>query len=332
MKVWRVISLSLCGIFLCGCALISLTYTVLDHSVLDQTKVKQALTAHGFYNALRSEQIIPELYKTSSLQLATNNNLLKRQDILDALQQVFTQTKVTQISDVALNNIYAWLNKKQLELTFSVSVSDEKKQLLSLLSNKIDQRAQSLPDCTIAETIAFDTTNPSCIPFFLTASTISAQAKQVLADKFEPISGSITNDDLGLTPSKLGQLAYAPDYIGYLWALNLITLPLAVLTSLYLLFKRRGQGVIVIGAALLLNGAAAVAGYVVMSKPFPYWHGAAFDAALQALKAVVQSTFTMWIGLGLGGGIVLLVLGAIWNRQSKRRSSPSHYVSTDRED
>lgn len=309
MKVWRVISLTLWGIVLFGLLIVSVGYFTLDQSVMNQTKMKQALESHSTYKIVRTEQVIPQFMGRSPVDL-DDTGVLTQSDLLKALEQVFNEQKVKNLSEQVVDIMYEWLNKKRPDLTFSFDLSQEKQQLLADLSGRVVANAQKLPDCTDTFPDTDELREFTCIPYYTDATTIASSVNAELASSFENLDITLTSDDVGLTARQLGALVNLPDYYGYLWALNLVTLPLAGLLALYLLIKRRGTGVIAIGAAVLVSATALLVGghtidrFVSHSDPMVH-------AILQAAYEVIGETINLFTLIGLTSGIILITLGIL---------------------
>lgn len=309
MKVWRVISLTLWGIVLFGLLIVSVGYYTLDQSVMNQTKMKQALESHSTYKIVRTEQVIPQFMGRSPVDL-DDTGVLTQSDLLKALEQVFNEQKVKNLSEQVVDIMYEWLNKKRPDLTFSFDLSQEKQQLLANLSVRVVANAQKLPDCTDTFPDTNELREFTCIPYYTDAKTIASSVNAELASSFENLDITLTSDDVGLTARQLGALVNLPDYYGYLWALNLVTLPLAGLLALYLLIKRRGTGVIAIGAVVLVSATALLVGGHTIGRFVPH-SDPMVHAILQAAYEVIGETINLFTLIGLTSGIILITLGIL---------------------
>jgi len=317
MKVWRVITLCLWGIFLTGFIVVSSFYFLLNFSILNQAKMKQALAANNFYQSLRDEQIIPALIAKTSIT-PTEAGVLPRKDITAALKQVFPAARVETMSNSVIDVIYQWLDKKRPDMSFTIDLSQEKQQLINVLSTTIDQNAEKLPDCESGQDVADDPTLLTCLPPFVQASDVATAAKEEMKRVIDQTEASLTNEDVALTNRTIGDIRNVPDYLSYLWTLNLITLPLAALSTLYLILRRKGGGLIVVGGALAITGILAIIGYAVTQSRLLYWPGATFDTLLTAARSLVRPMLLLFGGIGIGVGVLLIALGIVWVYQRRK--------------
>ncbi len=330
MKVWRVISLTLWGIVLFGLLIVSVGYYTLDQSVMNQAKMKQALESHSVYNIVRTEQVIPQFAGRSPIELG-DAGVLTRSDLLKALEQVFNEGKVKTLSEQVVDITYEWLNKKRPDLTFSFDLSQEKQQLLANLSERVVANAQKLPDCTNTFPDTDEVREFTCIPYYTDATTIASSVNVELASSFENLDVTLTNEDVGLTARQLDGFVNLPDYYGYLWALNLVTLPLAGLLALYLLIKRRGAGVIAIGATVLVSATALLVGGHTIGR-FASHSDPLIHAILHAAYEVMGEPINLFTLIGLTSGIILITLGILLvlrKRQTRQVGEQSQTPATE---
>lgn len=330
MKVWRIISLTLWGIVLLGLLAVSVVYFTLDQSVMNQTKMKQALESHSTYKIVRTEQVIPQFMGRSPVDL-DDTGVLTQSDLLKALEQVFNEQKVKNLSEQVVDIMYEWLNKKRPDLTFSFDLSQEKQQLLANLSERVVANAQKLPDCTNTFPDTDEVREFTCIPYYTDATTIASSVNTELASSFENLDVTLTNEDVGLTARQLDGFVNLPDYYGYLWALNLVTLPLAGLLVLYLLIKRRGAGVIAIGATVLVSATALLVGSHTIGR-FASHSDPLIHAILHAAYEVMSEKINLFTLIGLTSGSILITLGILLvlrKRQTRQVGEQSQTPATE---
>ena len=315
---------------LLGLLVVSVSYYALDQSAMNQAKMKQSLASHNVYQLVRTEEVIPQLVGRSPVELG-DSGIFTKADLLKSLEQVITEEKVKTWGGQVTDITYEWLNKKRPDLTFSIDMSQEKQQLLADLSSRVNANVKNLPECTTQLAASDVWREWTCLPYYVTVTEVANSVNGELTSSFSDLNSTITNEDVGLTARQLGAAVNLPDYYGYLWALNFVTLPLAALIALYLIVKRRGAGLIAIGAAvlfaalLLLVGGNALGRFATASDPLQ-------QAVLQSAYGVMSETIGLYTPIGLTGGIILITLGILLvlrKRQIEQVSEQSQTSTTE---
>src|SRR3569833_61142 len=84
-------------------------------------------------------------------------------------------------TESALDSVYAWLDGKTTQPTFSVDLTGVKTGFADSLSASVEQRLASLPRCTSASQVSsVDLVNASCLPAGVTPQAAAAQIKDSL--------------------------------------------------------------------------------------------------------------------------------------------------------
>jgi len=316
MKAWRIINLHLWGICLFILLAISLGYLLLSHTVLNQSAVRERLVTTNAYEVIQSDIIIPRITKMIEEE-SPFTSLITREDVRQSLKTAFSTQRVEKISEPALTSFYDWMNKKQPDLAFSVSITEEKQLFLQDLNNRIGAKIKALPSCRLENLTTADISELVCLPPFGSAGDVVQSLTSTLKQKVMATDDAITDKTLGLSGQNLGGFINLPDYAGYWWALNFITLPLAGLITLYLIIKRRGAGLLTVGIVLLFLGIAAGIGYVLLGMVnMP--GTALFQAFYEAIIPLIQHDLL----LGCAGlflfGIMTVVSGTLWMKRTKK--------------
>lgn len=322
MKTWRVISLTLWGIILTTLLVVSGAYLLLAHTVLDQTRTTNALKQTAFYKTVREDAFLPAVRD----QLAKDDaggTILPPQDTLTEVERVFTVDKVQRMSDEILGATYRWLDKKTPELEFSVPIASEKQAIVDGLSARIRQNVAALPTCTRAADIPDRLGDATCLPPFSSRDEVSESAITEMNTHLRDTGDALTPEVLGMTRDNFGSGMNLPDFVSYAWALHLAALPLAALIILYLLLKRRGAGLIAVGASVFIVGIIAFALYGALSSPeLIRTNDALANEMIRATKLMVDPIL-VWAGsIGVIVGIGKIVSGILWLR-ARRDLAPA---------
>lgn len=154
---------------------------------------------------------------------------------------------------------------------------------------------------------------------------------QPIREQTSRVDDQINAETVGLTSQSLGSARNIPDYISYLWTLNLITLPLAGLIALYLTLKRRGIGLITVGSVVLV----LAIGCLVASQLIP---SITLPAELLARTLLVSETTLVgqqlrFLALTGGvGGILMIAGGIVWIVMARKHVQEDHFTDESREE
>ncbi len=325
MKVWQGIGTTILAILLGVFLAVSATYFILDRSILNAAQTKKALESTKIYETIRNNQFIPQLTEDISSQV-TYNGALTKTDVIDSLREAFPQSTITSSTNTVVDAAYQWLNKKSPDISFSILVTDEKALFISKIDEKVTKNLEKLPVCRTLAQIEEASDNLQCIPPTSSDAVIHDAIMEEVTNNVNGIDDAITPETLGLSNAQLGNYRNLPDYLSYLWTLNLITLPFAGLIALYLIIKRRGLGLLVIGIVLLLLSISCIiAGQQLMSISLP--NDAATRQFLITERNLVGDQLRL---LAMWGGIASIIFGAggiFWMNRAKRRSHKTKAAS-----
>lgn len=323
MKVWRVISTTFIALMILGFLSVSAAYFVLENSVLDSERVETALAASPAYTLVRDQYVIPTVQQRVAGD-ATFGAALTQTDFLDSLRVALPEEKIQELSNSVLDATYLWVNKKSPDIELSVSLADEKQVFLDDLSGRVSTNLAKLPVCraySVTDTLA----DIDCISPYATRDEYRDEIMQAVRQSVDQVDTTVTAATLGLDRAALGPARNIPDYVSYLWTLNLVTLPFAVLLSLYLIAKRRGVGMIVVGIVIGMVAVSCYAlGRAILSAPLPP------DELLRTLAGAGIPLITVQLQfLALWGGAAsatMIVAGVLWISLGRKRRQSAETV------
>lgn len=320
MKVWQGIGTTILAILLGVFLAVSATWFVLDRSILDEAKTKQALETAKIYESIRSNNVIPKLTEDISREV-TYTSALTKTDVIDSLRLAFPQNTVTEATNTVVDSTYQWLNKKSPEISFSILVTDEKALFVSKIDEKVTANLDKLSVCRTLAQIEDAAETLQCIPPNSSDVVIHDAVMEEVTSQVNAVDDAVTPETLGISTAQLGNYRNSPDYLSYLWTLNLITLPLAGFIALYLILKRRAIGLIVVGVVLLLVAIACiVTGQQLMNIPMPSDAAAQRFLVIERNLAGDQLRFLAMIGGAAGAAMI--IGGSLWLKRKMKHTKP----------
>lgn len=330
MNIWRGIGTGILAVLLAVFLSVSALYYVLDHSILDVKQTKDILARSKFYTALRDDALLPGATKRA-IEGATLGGPLTQTDIIDSLREVFPEQKVTAMTNTVIDAVYQWLNKKSPDIEFSLSLGTEKQRFLNVLEKRLSENLSKLPICTTWQSPDMPLSEMTCLPRYTTVATATETIMQPVREQISHIDDQITPEAVGLSSETLGGARNIPDYISYLWTLNLITLPLAGLVTLYLILKRRGIGLITAGSVVLVLAIGClVASQLILSLPLPTEPLA--RSLISSETTLVSQQFRLLALFGGISGILMIAGGIVWIVMARKRAQEDHFTDESREE
>lgn len=227
------------------------------------TKVKHTLSDSGIYSS-----VVPSLLKQNG-QISTALGNISASDPLvqQAVKAAVPTAQVQKNSEVAIDNLYAWLNGKTDQPSFNLNFAGSSDSFAASLSDSLKQKLASLPACTTPLTVSsFDALNATCLPPGVSANSAANILKNDLSSSGNLLSGATisSNDFKGNNPQKTvfqDQLSSAPKQYHRLKTLPTVLAVLAVITAASLIFLRptlksglrhTGTAILVVGLIMLI--------------------------------------------------------------------------------
>lgn len=208
--------------------------------------VQGALKQSGAY-----DKIVDIVLDSSSEQNndATAQQLLNDPEIRDIAKQAFSPDLLERSSNDFVQGIYDWLNGQTEQLQFSVDLSSAKTTLTEKLSSYAEERAASLPVCTLAQVQTVDLSGNllslPCLPPGITASQIGTQfSSQLLNDADildQPIITNQTIADQNNGKPLTADVQNLPDAYQTVQTLKWILLGALLILGLLLILARRDR-------------------------------------------------------------------------------------------
>jgi len=171
----------------------------------------------GFVRIATHPQTVKDLVAKSGIYDSIVPNLLQQNDnistplgdistadpqIKSAVTTAISPKTVQQQSDAAIDGIYAWLDGKTATPDFNFGLSNQKNQFATSVASVVEQRLQTLPACSraqslaIARTASFNALNATCLPSGVTPTAASQTVKEAVLNGDYLSKASINSTDI----------------------------------------------------------------------------------------------------------------------------------------
>ncbi len=256
MKVWRGFTLVLWVSLLTLCLSVFLYNLAVQSTILNASTAKTQLAKSGFYTSIRDDVLAGRVMDAVNERFP-GNKLIDKPFIQSILPSVFTKDELQRRIEPVIDTTYRWLDSKEPEVTFSVTIQDKKDAFYKALEPALQKKITALPECSdYAYPPEEAILNDLCRPDYVTASEATQAAMGSLRVGESPLGSTLTQDSFTLGSNATQALGRIPTYLNFLWVLNLIAIAVGLFAIIMLLIARRLTGVIAIGCSLLLAGIA----------------------------------------------------------------------------
>lgn len=319
MRVWHGFTLVFWTVLLQLCFLVIMLHYTLQGSVLNAGVVKKQLETTKSYDIIRDATITNQVV-TNAEQRYPGNSLIDVPLIKSAAAEAFPTGELQKRLDPAIDVFYQWLDSKRPDLTLEIPVADRTEAFYRALESRISQKVATLPICSTYYYNPSDAvTGGACRPSSITAEAATKLVMTEVRNDQAPLSSSARTDAVVIPAEQFRAIKSLPTYLNYLWALNYLMLGIAAIVTLYLLLARRFHGLMAIGAAALIAGAAfwILQGTVATTiKP-------SADTLIATIQNVLLPPFTSLASyyslLAIISGAVTLGLGGGWYYWKRKR-------------
>lgn len=320
MLVWRGFTLTLWVALLATCAAFILLYHALNTTVLDVRSTKSLLASSKAYDTVRDTVLVDQVMAGITEQYPANK-LVDTAMVSDVMKVVLPSEVLAQRFDPAVTHIYRWLDSKEEDIVFSVTVVDKKDSFYRVLEERIAAKLTSIDSCgdyryPPEEAVLQDL----CLPVYVSAKEATqATMGSIRAGDF-PLGDTITQESLFGMKADRGRFNELPTYLNVLWTLNLVAFAVFVVAALFLLISRKSLGVIALGISLVVAGIATwLIGPIVVTLTTT---ASQSSPVAQTLADVLVAPFTAATTnsalLAILGGIAITALAFVWRWQRRR--------------
>jgi hypothetical protein len=225
--------------------------------------VKRLVAESGIYGS-----VVPSLLQQTKT-ISTSYGTVSTTDpvIAKAANSALSPPFIQQNTEMAIDNVYDWLNGKIAQPNFKIDLSGSKTLFANKVTDAVEARLSSLPACSAAQSRAiarsgqFDTFSASCSPVGTDPDAIAGQLKSALLSQQDFLSNTVIDPSRvkngGSSQSVFnGQLKDAPKQYQRLKKTPVILSLLTILSGIGIVFLSRSWqvGLRRVGISLLIIG------------------------------------------------------------------------------
>lgn len=297
--------------------LLQLPFAFAVSSVIgDRTTIDSALQESGAYEKA-VPLIIDDIVQNSST--TQNQDVLKDPKAREAISSAIKPESVRSTTQSVIDPLYAWLEGKTPTFDFTLDLTTYRDNILANLGTYVEQRAQTLPACTLTQLQTVDFTQNvldiPCVPPGVTSAQIKDRfTSQVTAQSDFLRDPVITRDEL--VSQNAAPQTVNPDipkvyqnFKNGKWT----TLALTIIAVALLIFARhdRRAGARFVGKTLLTAGITlglSVVGYYVLFSNLTTSNHAA-DLVLAVIREITDDiiSYAQWFVVAyllVGAGLI----------------------------
>lgn len=248
-------------------------------------------------------------------------SLVDEATVSGALATSFSDAELRQLFTPATASLAAWLNSKQPDASFSVDARRQFDALTTQLSERLSAKMMALPACGFRNTMA-DIAQGVCRPPFSTQDELKAEIADTLRAQPLVKEGTLTSEQLALPDSLIARTRNLPEYLTMLYSAAIFAAGVLLIGALWVLWKHRFAGLIVIGLAGLIAAASLLA---VQNNLLAAVNSLALATGYQAVARAVAGTigselFSLLAPLA-GISAVVALVGAVGTYLMQRQHS-----------
>lgn len=310
MNVFKIIRLSVWSIILAIATSIALTYIGTSQTLLSPGSMRQVVKEAKLADTVREEVLLPKVLQTT--QGSTYATLLDETTVRRAFDRAVSTEALNEKLTPAADALQAWLDSKEPDITFTITMSDVSDNFAEQLARGVDEKYASLPACTLRSSLA-DVENGICRSSLITKQALSEKiAEMVKTDPTLKDNVTLTPASVGMDRLSQGNFTYLPTYLNLWYALALIMTGVSILVFLWLLLKHRFAGMIAIGSAGLLTSIILFVISVISASALGTVSTNQYlQQAARSTVTLLETTWQQYALIAAGVGVGFIVLGTI---------------------
>jgi hypothetical protein len=165
-------------------------------------KVKKLVSESGVYNA-----VVPNvLQQAKSISTSYGDIPVSDPAIQKAANVALSPRFIQQNTEMAIDNVYSWLDGKIAQPNFQIDLSGSKTLFANNIADELQKRLAALPPCTLAQSRAiaaagsFDAYSAACLPRGVSTATVAEQIRASLVSQ----KGFLQDPSIGAANIKNG--------------------------------------------------------------------------------------------------------------------------------
>ena len=311
------------ALLLIMCTTFAIVYRSIQTTALDQHTTTELLRDSSVYTTIRNEILAPKVLSSINEQ-QPGNQLLDLPLIRTVLEQTLPDSELERRLQPAITSLYRWLDSKEPEVTFSLSLADKQTVFYKALEQAVNKKTTSLDSCVNDPYPPEDALlKYRCLPSYLTAKEATqavmgaaraqniASAAHLSAEQFELPRGV-----------DVGKVKQLPTYLNMLWAINWLALAGLGIIPIFLFISRRAVGSIATGLAFIVAGLIALVsipsvGAISLTGSNGFAHIGA--ELVKILSPTIIQSGSLLATISIIVGTAFVILGGAWRKTSKGR-------------
>lgn len=298
------------GIVLAVCLFVVGLQLSTSRTVLDRQTLGSWFDQGNGYEKLRDAKITPQIIRSIKESDIEGVNFISDDMIRHATTATLTPEVMREKFSPALDSVAGWIDSKNSDISFSISVESERKTFIQHLSREVVTGLRKIPICTYLNTFE-DAAEARCRLSTFVPETLATSITDELnstANSIPVISGTLTESTFELPASVTAKTRHIPNYLNMLWAASLVAAGVLVLATIWLLVKHRGNGLLALGGGSVVGGIGLVIAAGVVRQA-SWTNDTAFQSLQTAASQSIAGELTRNGTLAIGIGVVCLMVG-----------------------
>lgn len=319
MRVVATIRLCLwCLVVAASLAVIVLNYAV--SRVASDPAALQAIARDAeTYDIIRHDILVPRILQEA--QDAGYQELVTETEVTRAVDTAFDDANIDKLLGPATSSMANWLANKQPDAEFTIDASAQLSELTTLLADGITANILKQPDCTYANTLG-DAAVGRCHVASLSEQEIHDGIMTALRSQQYIREGELSSDQLAIPDSVLAQTRNLPAHLNALNALAIFATGIVLLSTLWLIFKHRARGLIVLGSSALLAASSLyLLQFIALTHIHSFVLAPGYQEMVRALTRVTASELRSSLWSVVAAAAVLFAVGLVSLIVSRRRAA-----------
>ena len=310
MNIFAIIRRSIWGILLAISIVISCLYLAIAQTFLTTDGLTTIVSKAGLAETVKNDILLPRVLQNT--RGSNYSALLDDATVTAAFNETVTVEALNKKMTPAIDSIQQWLNSKEPDISFSITMSDLSDKFAASLSEKVNKKIASLPLCTSKNTLAEAESGGCRVPYLTQAAFTEKINEAIKRDTALKDNSTLTVEDMHMSADSMHLDASLPDYLNLTYATSIVAAGIALLISLWLLVKHRLAGIVTIGSAAILAGITLYIGSAVGA---PIAASVSSDELVQHVVRTGSTLFSAALQkeafLLVLGGVILALAGSI---------------------
>lgn len=318
MNVLATIRRIIWGIILGICITVAALYFAFSNTFLTGNGLHQVISKAQVSQTIRDDFLLPKVLE--GIHASQYSQFLDDAAVTKAFNEALPSETLDTKLTPAIDSLQAWLNSKEPAVNFTIDTSDISANFISKLSQTASTKYASLPRCTFANTL-IDAERGLCQSPLVSKEDLAAAITRTVERDPALNTATFTQETITLSPSVKQAGHSLPDYLNIAYGLSIIAAGVAVLVTLWLLFKHKLAGIVTIGLAGLLAGLLLFIAATAIPLTVPNFGGDPLPSnlllgAARLLADTIKQYSLIIAAIGFLLGVIALITMVIMSRRT----------------